>query len=156
MLVLGWALLFFVVAYFFHHMFYVPEVSNATIIIEEGQRTVNIEEDLSGHYSARGDINGYPVVFVLDTGASEVAIPQAVAEAAGLELGAPLRVRTANGIGDGWSTRIDRLEFAGIGIRNVKAIVLENMDEDLVLFGMNAIRGLDMHQSGGVLKISRP
>lgn len=156
MIILGWALLFAVVMYFFHHMFYVPEVSRSMAFVEDGRKKVSIEADAFGHYSSHGNINGVPVVFVLDTGASEVALPREVANAAGLELGRELEARTANGTARAWATRIERLEFAGLGFRNVKAIVLENMDEEMVLFGMNAIRGLDMAQSGGVLVLSRP
>ncbi|MBF2735271.1 MAG: TIGR02281 family clan AA aspartic protease [Betaproteobacteria bacterium AqS2] len=156
MIVLGWALLFAVVVYFFHHMLSAPNVSESTIFIEDGRQKVSIRADASGHYSARGSVNGVPVVFVLDTGASQVALPQEVAEAAGLELGRRISVGTANGTASAWATRIEELEFAGMRFANVRGIVLENMDEDMVLFGMNAIRGLDMAQSGGVLELSRP
>lgn len=55
-----------------------------------------------GHFFVDGEVNHQPVRFMVDTGASSVAISQQVARAAGLPEGRRITVHTANGARDGW------------------------------------------------------
>ncbi len=50
-----------------------------------------------GHFYADGKVNGYPVRFLVDTGATMVVVSEAVAQSAGLQGGQPTVFRTANG-----------------------------------------------------------
>lgn len=50
-----------------------------------------------GHFYARGEIQGQPVTFLVDTGASLVVVSQEFARAAGMAQGEPTTFRTANG-----------------------------------------------------------
>ena len=58
---------------------------------------VLLEGNAQGHFVASGRINGEAVVFLLDTGATDVAIPAEVAGKLELERGAPILLQTANG-----------------------------------------------------------
>ena len=54
---------------------------------DNGIKEVVLQRNRQGHYVANGTINGVPVTFLLDTGATDVAIPAAIARRAGLNQG---------------------------------------------------------------------
>ncbi|MCP5155226.1 MAG: TIGR02281 family clan AA aspartic protease [Ectothiorhodospiraceae bacterium] len=118
-----------------------------------GVREVVLHADRQGHYVASGSIDGVPVVFLLDTGATEVAIPEAVAREIGLRLGAPRPVATASGIARVYETRLQRVELGGIVIQDVAAHVGPDMPGRHVLLGMSFLRHLELAQRDGVLTL---
>src|SRR5690606_12954136 len=63
----------------------------------EGFVEVSLASSRQGHYLVNGQIDGHDVTFMLDTGATQVAIPSEVAERLGLQRGAPITISTANG-----------------------------------------------------------
>ena len=67
------------------------------VVNEDGQAMVVLQRDRSGHYLAEGEINGQPLVFLIDTGATDVAIAEKTARAMGLEFGPRIRIMTAVG-----------------------------------------------------------
>lgn len=64
--------------------------------VEAGGQLV-IPRSPDGHFYASGEVNRQPVRFLVDTGASGVAVSSALARAAGLPEGAPITLRTAAG-----------------------------------------------------------
>jgi aspartyl protease family protein len=56
-----------------------------------------IPRDRDGHFYAVGAINGQPITFLVDTGASLVTVSEALAQSAGLGRGVPTVFQTANG-----------------------------------------------------------
>lgn len=105
----------------------------------------------SGHFVADGSINGHTVRFMLDTGATDVAIPEHVARDLGLERGAPVMLSTANGRTEGYRTRLDELKLGDISLRNLRALVVPGLDGEQVLLGMSALKQLEFTQRGGTL-----
>ena len=75
-----------------------------------GIREVVLQRNRLGHYVSSGKINGVPVTFLLDTGATDVAIPSGIARQAGLSRGFENRAFTANGVISVYSTKVDKLE----------------------------------------------
>ena len=57
-----------------------PNQSLDTRVSAEGMREVVLQRNRFGHYVTSGTINGQPVTFMLDTGATGVAIPEPVAQ----------------------------------------------------------------------------
>lgn len=74
-----------------------PNRDYSSRVADNGVREINLLRNRYGHYLASGKINGHDVVFLLDTGATSVSIPAAVARRIGLQAGAPQTVSTANG-----------------------------------------------------------
>ena len=74
---------------------------------DNGIKEVVLQRNRQGHYVANGTINGVPVTFLLDTGATDVAIPAAIARKAGLNQGYISQAATANGIIQVYSTILD-------------------------------------------------
>lgn len=117
----------------------------------DGYIEVLLQGNVQGHYLVDGRINGQPVTFLLDTGATDVALSQGLAEALDLEQGPAILLQTANGQATGYRTRIATLQFGDIQLRNVRALIAPGMDDDQVLLGMSALKQLEFTQRGGNL-----
>lgn len=104
-----------------------------------------------GHFVADGQINGQAVHFMLDTGATDVAIPERLATRLGLERGAPVTLSTANGRTEGYRTRLDELQLGDIRLLDVRALVVPGLGGEQVLLGMSALKRLEFTQRSGTL-----
>ncbi len=121
-----------------------------------GNIEVTLRRNRAGHYLAGGQINGQPVVFLLDTGATHVAVPETLANRLGLERKYRSVSRTANGNVTIWSTRLDSVDLGGILLRNVRASILPNMAGNDVLLGMSFLKHLELIQRGDALTLRDP
>lgn len=117
----------------------------------DGYVEVQLVRNGQGHFLAGGAINGQTVVFLLDTGATDVAIPAALAARLGLERGAAVGLSTANGRSTGYRTRLAQLQVGEIRLNDVRALIAPGMDGDEVLLGMSALKQLDFTQRAGTL-----
>ncbi len=117
----------------------------------DGPRKIELEAGPGGHYRVPGQINGQRVSFLVDTGASHVAVPQGVADELGLERGADIRVVTANGTTTAYNTRIDQIAVGGIQLRDVRGSINPSMGGDDILLGMTFLREVEFRQVGGRL-----
>jgi clan AA aspartic protease (TIGR02281 family) len=114
---------------------------------------VRLQRHNDGHYHVNGTINGRPIRFMLDTGASMVSVSERVARQAGLECEAPATFTTANGKISGCVAQREEVMFGGFRLFDVDVAIMPNMD-DLALLGMNALGRFDLSQSDGTLTIS--
>ncbi|HEY1027008.1 MAG TPA: TIGR02281 family clan AA aspartic protease [Pseudomonas sp.] len=117
----------------------------------DGYIEVSLASSRQGHYVVNGQIDGHDVTFLLDTGATQVAVPSAVAERLGLQRGAPIVISTANGRATGHRTSLDSLRLGDIELHDVAALIAPGMDGDEVLLGMSALKQLEFSQKGGTL-----
>ena len=122
----------------------------------DGAREVVLERNRAGHYVADGEINSVPVTFLLDTGATDVAIPSHVAQAAGLQRGYPGRAATANGTVTVYATSIDELVIGNIVMRGLTASITPSMGGDTILLGMSALQRIEFAQRGSQLTLRQP
>jgi aspartyl protease family protein len=115
-----------------------------------------LRRNRSGHYVTSGEINGQPVVLMLDTGASDVAVPENMAARLRLEKMAPLRVSTANGYADAWLTRIREMRIGNIVLRDVRASINPGMNHDeSILLGMSALKNIEFSQKDDTMTLRR-
>jgi aspartyl protease family protein len=119
----------------------------------EGSREVRLQRNRYGHYVANGTINGQPVEFMLDTGASDVSIPDAVARRVGLKRGVARLYETANGTIKAYATRLDTLGMSEITLQQVRASINPQMEGETILLGMSALKQLEFTQRGDTLII---
>lgn len=103
-----------------------------------------------GMYLTNGSINGYGVDFLVDTGASAVALNAATANRLGIDyLSAPkIGVRTAAGTGFGYQVTLDQVQLGDISRFNVMAVVLDGPEPERALLGMSFLRDLDLQRRG--------
>jgi aspartyl protease family protein len=117
----------------------------------DGPQRVELEAGPGGHYRVPGRINGQRVSFMVDTGASHVAVPGGVADELGLQRGAEIRVVTANGRTTAYNTRLDSIAVGGIQLRDVRGSINPSMGGDDILLGMTFLREVEFRQVGGRL-----
>lgn len=90
-----------------------------------GGRRVTLMADSRGHFMNSGTINGQVMQYMVDTGASTVAIGRPDADRMGLKYqsGQPVRVNTANGVAQGWRMKLDSVRVGDIEVFGVEAII---------------------------------
>ncbi|MGY8869631.1 MAG: retropepsin-like aspartic protease family protein [Pseudomonadales bacterium] len=117
---------------------------------------VILKRNRQGHYVASGLVNEQPVVFLLDTGATVISIPENIAEQMGLEKGPGVQVGTANGSIEVYSTILDSVQLGHIVLKNVRGHINPYMDGQTALLGMSFLKHLELQQSGDTLKLNIP
>jgi aspartyl protease family protein len=115
---------------------------------EQGVQEVRLKRNRAGHYVSGGAINGQPVVFLLDTGATHVSVPMHLAEQLNLQKGRASWVRTANGRIQVAQTNIQRLSIGDIQLNNVRANLNPGFKDNEILLGMSALKQLEFTQKG--------
>ena len=120
---------------------------------DNGIKEVVLQRNRQGHYVANGTINGVPVTFLLDTGATDVAIPAAIARKAGLNQGYISQAATANGIIQVYSTILDELQLGNILLHDIKASITPSMEGETILLGMSALKQIEFTQRGSNLTL---
>jgi len=126
-----------------------PNAQPQGAIGSDGIIEVMLQRNRQGHYLSNGEINGHPVEFLLDTGATEVAIPSSVAQRLKLTAGRAGRVMTANGSATVYDTHIQELKLGLITLRDIDASIVPNMGGETILLGMSALQKIDFSQSNG-------
>lgn len=147
MIAVGWALLLGVLFWFFTDWNEREANPNRNMKASASAEIV-LARSRDGHYYADGEINGRRVRFLLDTGATQIALPRALANELGLKLGPAITMQTAAGPANGYPVRLASVHMGGIEIADLGAVVAEGMSNDTVLLGMNFLRRLEMTQRG--------
>lgn len=109
-------------------------------------------------YTAVGSINGFPVTFLVDTGASQVAMGKGHAKKYGINYflnGEETAVSTASGIKRAWAVKIDKVRVGDITLRNVDGMVVDGPGPGGVLLGMSFLGRLQMSQDGDAMKLKK-
>lgn len=130
-----------------------PNTRLDTVQGGDGSREITLQRNRYGHYHATGTINGQPVEFMLDTGASDVSIPDSVAQRVGLQRGVPRSYETANGIITAYATRLDSVGLGELELHQVRASINPHMEGETILLGMSVLKQLEFTQRGDTLII---
>ncbi len=120
--------------------------------ISGGNLVLHLDEN--HNYRTPGTVNGAPVNFVVDTGASGTVISQQVATAAGIRSCITLGyAATANGVVSRCAATVSELTFGEFHVKNLVVIIMPNMAVDALL-GMDVLGRLKIRQEDGVLYLS--
>ncbi|EPJ77449.1 MAG: TIGR02281 family clan AA aspartic protease [Pseudomonas sp.] len=151
LMLLAWGAGLFLATRYFGEWEQRQENPNAVVTSQHGNGYIEVQlvGNRQGHFVSTGKINGRTVQFLLDTGATDVAIPGKVADILQLPRGVPLVVSTANGRTEGFRTSLERLQIGDIVLHNVRALVVPGLDGEQVLLGMSAMKQLEFTQRGG-------
>lgn len=114
---------------------------------------VELASNRQGHYVVTGEINRRPAEFLLDTGATDVVVPDAIAGHLGLVRGRAGRAMTANGYVTVYETVIDELRIGKIVLFDVRASINPSMPPPAILLGMSALRQIEFVQRGDSLTL---
>ena len=119
--------------------------------------SIKLEADIGGHFLAYGSINGRPMKFLVDTGATSIAFSSAQAQALGINLERAQRgaVTTASGHVNSYRVVLDNVKVGDISLNLVEAVVIDSMPGDVALLGNSFLSRLEMKREGTVLTLSK-
>ena len=113
---------------------------------------VEIRRGPDGHYHWPGQVNGRAVDFLIDTGATGTAIPQALADELGLRAIDTVRSSTAGGDVVGQVVRADVSLQGGVNVQRLRVVALPGLGGNPLL-GMDVLGKLRWQQRDAVLRI---
>ena len=116
---------------------------NKSFRLGNDAQSVTLKRGLDGHYRAEALINNQKVDVLIDTGATGVAISQAIADKLGLKSIDAVRTNTANGDSVGYMVRLESVKVGGVEAQNVAAMIAPGLDGD-VLLGMSYLGRMDV------------
>jgi aspartyl protease family protein len=120
-----------------------------------GRGKATLTADTRGHFYTEGLVNGVPVRFVVDTGATLVSLPQSDADRLGIDYRSGRRgtSRTANGPAPVYLVKLDSVKVGDIELHNVDALVHEGGGLDQALLGMSFLNRLQMQRDGATMTL---
>jgi len=161
MMVIAWILFMFILVGGFDYLISKRNNPNQNIVTNEYylanglQKEIVLQRNAYGHYVTSGTINDYEVVFLLDTGASDIAVPESLANDIGLIKKQRIVVKTANGNARAYRTRIASVGIGDINLYDLNATILTNMPGKEILLGMNFLKHFEITQKGKTLTIKQ-
>lgn len=153
MYLIAWLMAFLL---FFVFFYYYSNSSPPAYTLRGGALT--IPADNLGHFRIKGSINGQNVTFIIDTGATWVAVPQSLAKDLQLKELYPVNMRTAVGEASGSLTRLQQIVFGNYTLENIKAVIVPGAEDDEVLLGMNVLSNFVLLQENDqlIIKAKKP
>ncbi len=120
--------------------------------------TLRIRREEDGHYWVRANVNGTPVRFMIDSGATTTTLSLAAAKAAGVEPsgGFPVIVETANGTVEVQRAKIKTLSVGNIIQRDAAVLIGSEGLGDTSLLGMSFLSALKSWRVEGSTLILEP
>jgi aspartyl protease family protein len=113
--------------------------------------TITLMADQRGHFNVDGLVDGRRLGFMVDTGASVIALRETDASRLGIhpaERDYTARVNTANGTIKAAPVKLDRVEIGGLTVRSVEALVLSDQALSQNLLGMSFLSRLRRVEMG--------
>lgn len=121
-----------------------------------GRQTAVLAAGPGGHFVAEGQVNGGAVRFLVDTGASAVALPAADARRLGIDYRKGQRgiTQTASGPAPVYLVKLDSVRVGAIELHEVDGIVIEQ-GLPIALLGMTFLNRVEMKREGQTLTLTR-
>jgi aspartyl protease family protein len=122
-----------------------------------GRQNVTLSADTRGHFVTMGSINGGSVRFLVDTGATLVALPAAEAKRLGINYlqGQRGQVQTANGAAVAYRVKLDTVRIGDVQVNNVDAVVSEGDTLGVTLLGMSFLNRMEMRRDGQSMTLTK-
>jgi aspartyl protease family protein len=120
------------------------------------RQSVVLPADGSGHFYALGQINGVTAQFLVDTGATLIALPGGLAARIGIDYRKGVRgmSNTANGTVAVYQIKLDTVKVGDIEINNVDALVIEE-GLNVALLGMSFLNRVEMRRDGDSMTLTK-
>jgi aspartyl protease family protein len=120
------------------------------------KKKVQIYRDAANMFRTVGSINGYPVDFLVDTGATSVALNSEHAKRLGIQYkleGEETIVSTASGKALAYSISLDQVKVGEILLRNIDAVIIEGNSPTVPLLGMSYLGRLKLNNENQYLEL---
>jgi len=121
-------------------------------------KEVQVWRNTSGMFTTVGSINGLHVPFLVDTGATQVAMNASQARRLGIDfhvIGKPAEVTTASGVVRAWAVTLDSVKVGDLEVRNVPAVVLEGAQPKVTLLGMSYLGRMEILHEGQLMTLRK-
>jgi aspartyl protease family protein len=126
----------------------------AATINAEGELVIPRHRD--GHFYVDGEVNGKAIRFLVDTGATRVAVSESFAQVAGLPVGQPITLHTANGTIAGRLVPHIAVSAGKFRVSSTSVTVgLIGMPQDQGLLGQSFLTEFDVRMTGKQLVLRR-
>ena len=121
------------------------------------RQSATLAADPRGHFFADAIVNGQPLRFVVDTGASVVVLSGSDAARLGIDWrkGPAARMQTANGATTGHFVKLQSVRVGGIELQNIDGVVVEQGLGSFGLLGMSFLNRLEMRRDGEKMELIR-
>lgn len=122
-----------------------------------GEPTLHLTADARGSFSTIGYVNGSATTFIVDTGATAVAISAQDARRAGIDYkasGRRVMIATASGENQGWAVTLDKVRVGPITLYQVPGVVVEQ-GLPVSLLGMSFLARTDMKREGQTMILTK-
>lgn len=119
-------------------------------------RPVRITPSATGMYATNGTINGRSVSFLVDTGATVIAMNRNEARRLSLNFrvdGTRGQATTASGVVDTYNVRLRKVRVGQIELRDVAATVVDGDFPAEILLGNSFLNRVDMRREGRILEL---
>jgi len=122
-----------------------------------GPESVLLTANERGHFLTDGQVNGIPIRFAVDTGATFVSLPASEARRLGLDYrrGQRAIMETANGNAPAYRIKLDTVRVGGITVHNVDAVVMEGDNPSVALLGMSFLNRMDIKREGEIMTLTK-
>lgn len=122
-----------------------------------GEQTATLYANNAGHFIGEGYINGSPIRFLVDTGATSVAMSGVEARRLGIDYlnGDAGYAHTAAGTVKAYGVRLNTVKIGGIVMNGVQASVVEGDAPAIVLLGMSVLNRVQMQRDGMVMTLTK-
>lgn len=118
---------------------------------------VTLYANRDGHFFGEASINGRPVKYLLDTGATAVSMSSAQARKLGIDYVAGKEgvSATAAGTVRAWQVTLNSVKLGGLTLNQVEGTVIDGDSPPMVLLGMSALNRLEMKREGMTMTLTK-
>lgn len=114
----------------------------------------SIARGADGHYRVVGSVGGHSVAFLVDTGATSIALNETQARILGIDFrvsGQPMVVNLATGTAKAWRIKLPQVKVGPLEVLGVEAFVLEGEGANDALLGMSFLNRVRWHEDQGLM-----
>lgn len=121
----------------------------------KGGKKLVLHKSVGGHFFTQGYINGKGVKFMVDTGATKIAMGISTAKSIGLDYakGEPTYISTANGTARAWRVKLKTVRVKDVTLNNIDAVV--STDMPFVLLGNSFLGRFNMETKNELLVLTK-
>ncbi len=116
----------------------------------------SIARGADGHYRVVGTVGGHSIAFLVDTGATSIALNETQARTLGIDfrvIGQPLVVNLASGTAKAWRIKLPQVKVGPLEVLGVDAVVLEGEGANDALLGMSFLNRVRWREDQGLMML---
>ena len=122
------------------------------------ETVLKLKADRGGMFTVQGHINNVPMDFLVDTGASSVALNRNQAGRLGIDYkrtGRKMMMSTASGEAAGYVVTLATVKVGPIELKNIEAVISDNDFPQDALLGMTFLSKLEMNRSADTMTLKK-